>query len=144
MAVDRSVGRQAMMARRASWLAGLVAAQLWLIVAVRGRFVVEKSSVRVLAPEHIRGHHDAAIGNFGVPDYGGTLTGVVIYPDKKATGCAEFDTKFKSKSRRPVILLLDRGGTCTTPFLSFFFLKKGSPLEKMLNFSTSNISQCHF
>ncbi|KAG2607788.1 hypothetical protein PVAP13_4NG273100 [Panicum virgatum] len=98
-----------MMARRASWLAGLVAAQLWLIVAVRGRFVVEKSSVRVLAPEHIRGHHDAAIGNFGVPDYGGTLTGVVIYPDKKATGCAEFDTKFKSKSRRPVILLLDRG-----------------------------------
>ena len=119
-----------MMARRASWLAGLVAVLLWLVVAVRGRFVVEKSSVRVLAPEHIRGHHDAAIGNFGVPDYGGTLTGVVIYPDKKATGCAEFDTKFKSKSRRPVILLLDRGGTCTTPFLSFFFLKKEVHLKR--------------
>jgi hypothetical protein len=72
---------------------------------------VEKSSVRVLAPEHIRGHHDAAIGNFGVPDYGGTLTGVVLYPDAKATGCAEFPAKFKSKSGRPVILLLDRGGT---------------------------------
>ncbi|CAD6335947.1 unnamed protein product [Miscanthus lutarioriparius] len=100
-----------MAAGRAPWLAGglvAVAVQL-LIVAVRGRFVVEKSSVRVLAPEHIRGHHDAAIGNFGVPDYGGTLTGVVIYPDKKATGCDEFDAKFKAKSRRPVILLLDRG-----------------------------------
>jgi len=111
-----------MAAGRAPWLAGglvAVAVQL-LIVAVRGRFVVENSSVWVLAPEHIRGHHDAAIGNFGVPDYGGTLTGVVIYPDKKATGCDEFDAKFKAKSRRPVILLLDRGGT----HRRFFFLFK--------------------
>jgi hypothetical protein len=53
-----------------------------------------------------------------VPDYGGTLTGVVIYPDKKATGCDDFDTKFKSKSRRPVILLIDRGGTCASTFSS--------------------------
>uniref|UniRef100_M8CSG7 Uncharacterized protein n=1 Tax=Aegilops tauschii TaxID=37682 RepID=M8CSG7_AEGTA len=80
-----------------------------MVAPARGRFVVEKSSVRVLAPEHIRGHHDAAIGNFGVPDYGGTLTGVVLYPAKKATGCAEFPAKFKSKSGRPVVLLLDRG-----------------------------------
>ncbi|KAF0904884.1 hypothetical protein E2562_038609 [Oryza meyeriana var. granulata] len=105
------------MARRVPWLAGVVAVPFLIVVVmvavaavpVMGRFVVEKSSVRVLAPEHIRGHHDAAIGNFGVPDYGGTLTGVVVYPDKKATGCVEFDAKFKSKSRRPVILLLDRG-----------------------------------
>ncbi|KAM0915178.1 hypothetical protein ACQ4PT_011069 [Festuca glaucescens] len=80
-----------------------------ILQPAQGRFVVEKSSVRVLAPEHIRGHHDAAIGNFGVPDYGGTLTGVVLYPDAKATGCADFPSKFKSKSGRPVILLLDRG-----------------------------------
>jgi hypothetical protein len=98
-----------MAAGRAPWLAaGLVA--VLMVVAARARFVVEKSSVRVLAPEHIRGHHDAAIGNFGVPDYGGTLTGVVIYPDTKPTGCDDFDAKFKAKSRRPVILLLDRGG----------------------------------
>lgn len=83
-----------------------------MAAAVEGRFVVEKSSVRVLAPEHIRGHHDAAIGNFGVPDYGGTLTGAVLYPpDKKeANGCAPFASKFTAKSRRPVVLLLDRGG----------------------------------
>jgi hypothetical protein len=116
-----------MAARRAPWLAGglvaAVAVQLLMVaVPVRGRFVVEKSSVRVLAPEHIRGHHDAAIGNFGVPDYGGTLTGVVIYPDKKATGCDEFDTKFKAKSRRPVILLLDRGGPLLLLFKSLKFL----------------------
>uniref|UniRef100_A0A0E0LEE1 Uncharacterized protein n=1 Tax=Oryza punctata TaxID=4537 RepID=A0A0E0LEE1_ORYPU len=106
------------MARKAPWLAGDGAVPLLIVVVVvvgaavpaMGRFVVEKSSVRVLSPEHIRGHHDAAIGNFGVPDYGGTLTGVVVYPDKKATGCVEFDAKLKSKSRRPVILLLDRGG----------------------------------
>lgn len=85
----------------------LVAAAM--VAPARGRFVVEKSSVRVLAPEHIRGHHDAAIGNFGVPDYGGTLTGVVLYPDKKATGCAQFPDRFRSKSGRPVVLLLDRG-----------------------------------
>lgn len=120
-----------MAARRAPWLAGglvAVAVQL-LMVAVRGRFVVEKSSVRVLAPEHIRGHHDAAIGNFGVPDYGGTLTGVVIYPDKKATGCDEFDAKFKAKSRRPVILLLDRGGT----HCRFFFLLKNLKFLSFIN-----------
>lgn len=102
-----------MAAGRAPWLAGLVAAVLMVVAApvpARARFVVEKSSVRVLAPEHIRGHHDAAIGNFGVPDYGGTLTGVVIYPETKPTGCDDFEAKFKAKSRRPVILLLDRGG----------------------------------
>jgi hypothetical protein len=123
-----------MMARRAPWVAGVVVAAelLLLIVAVTGRFVVEKSSVRVLAPEHIRGHHDAAIGNFGVPDYGGTLTGVVIYPDKKSTGCSEFGTKFKSKSRRPVILLLDRGGTFTTSFLSLSLSLSLSPFFPFL------------
>ena len=89
----------------------VVVAVMATVRPARGRFVVEKSSVRVLAPEHIRGHHDAAIGNFGVPRYGGTLTGVVLYPDAKATGCAQFPAKFKSKSGRPVVLLLDRGGT---------------------------------
>jgi hypothetical protein len=104
------------MARRVCpFLAVAVLAAAMVAMPVRGRFVVEKSSVRVLAPEHIRGHHDAAIGNFGVPDYGGTLTGVVLYPDAKATGCAEFPKKFKSKSGRPVILLLDRGGTTPKP-----------------------------
>ncbi|KAJ1703350.1 hypothetical protein LUZ63_003129 [Rhynchospora breviuscula] len=86
-----------------------ITAFLFLLGSIYGRFIVEKSSVRVISPRHIRGHHDAALANFGVPNYGGTLHGAVIYPDKNSNGCEKFDTTFKSKSRRPVILLLDRG-----------------------------------
>ncbi|XP_039126895.1 vacuolar-sorting receptor 6-like [Dioscorea cayenensis subsp. rotundata] len=78
--------------------------------SVSSRFVVEKNNIRVLSPEHFRAQHDGAIANFGVPNYGGSMTGVVVYPPKASTGCDPFDgPPFKSKSRRPVILLLDRG-----------------------------------
>ncbi|KAJ3679267.1 hypothetical protein LUZ60_017278 [Juncus effusus] len=87
----------------------LLTLNLFLLGSVSCRFIVEKNSIRVISPHHIRGHHDAAIANYGVPNYGGTLIGVVIYPDKNSNGCEKFDTTFKTKSRRPVILLLDRG-----------------------------------
>ncbi|XP_020109869.1 vacuolar-sorting receptor 6-like isoform X2 [Ananas comosus] len=96
------------MASHGPWLASLLLVLLGAGFA-SGRFVVETSSVRVISPQHIRGHHDAAIANYGIPNYGGTMAGVVVYPDKKTTGCDPFDSTFKSKSRRPVILLLDRG-----------------------------------
>ncbi|KAG0469998.1 hypothetical protein HPP92_016698 [Vanilla planifolia] len=88
--------------------------KLWVtalfLSSVSGRFIVEKSSVRVLRPAHIRGTHEGAIANFGVPKYGGMLRGVVLYPEKGSTGCISFDEiHFKSRSGRPVILLLDRG-----------------------------------
>ncbi|KMZ59345.1 vacuolar sorting receptor 6 [Zostera marina] len=73
-------------------------------------FVVEKNGIAVLEPEQFRVRHDSAIANFGVPNYGGSLTGVVIQPEGKGVkGCSPFDTKFKSRSSRPVILLIDRG-----------------------------------
>lgn len=74
--------------------------------------MVEKSSISILDPSDIRSKHDAAIGNFGVPDYGGSMAGTVVYPDTGATGCSPFegDKPFRSKSSRPNILLLDRGG----------------------------------
>ncbi|KAK3143744.1 hypothetical protein QOZ80_4AG0304400 [Eleusine coracana subsp. coracana] len=88
-----------------------------------GRFIVEKNSIKVLSPRSLKGHHEAAIANYGVPDYGGSLTGVVLYPypddPKLATGCDPFPLggggdgkkkKFKSPSGRPVVLLVDRGG----------------------------------
>jgi hypothetical protein len=102
----------------------LITAFLFLLGSVSGRFVVEKSSVKVVSPHHIRGHHDAALANFGVPNYGGTLSGVVIYPDKRSNGCEKLDTTFKSKSRRPVILLLDRGGAyyLNTLLVIYFFI----------------------
>lgn len=76
-------------------------------------FVVEKSSIKVLSPLTLRSKHDGAIGNFGVPKYGGILVGSVAYPGKDvSSGCAAFDgdKPFKPKSFRPTILLLDRGG----------------------------------
>ncbi|KAG6536144.1 hypothetical protein ZIOFF_001188 [Zingiber officinale] len=92
-------------------LAAAVAALLAVLMRpASGRFVVEKESITVIAPESIEGRHDASIANFGVPNYGGTLTGVVIYPDREQNGCIAFDgDPFRSKSKRPVILLVDRG-----------------------------------
>ncbi|KDP43132.1 hypothetical protein JCGZ_26665 [Jatropha curcas] len=79
--------------------------------SVFGRFVVEKSSISVLSPLSLQSKHDSAIGNFGIPDYGGVLVGSAVYPDKEAFGCQAFsgDKPFRSKTPRPTILLLDRG-----------------------------------
>ncbi|XP_074560109.1 vacuolar-sorting receptor 6-like [Curcuma longa] len=92
-------------------VAAAVAALLAVLMRpASGRFVVEKESITVIAPKSIEGRHDASIANFGVPNYGGTLTGVVIYPDRGPNGCSAFDgDRFRSKSKRPVILLVDRG-----------------------------------
>ncbi|KAJ6388354.1 hypothetical protein OIU77_026853 [Salix suchowensis] len=78
---------------------------------VFGHFVVEKSNIRVLSPMSLRSKHDSAIGNFGIPDYGGYLVGSVVYPDKGDYGCQPFDgdKPFTSKGSRLTFLLLDRG-----------------------------------
>lgn len=95
----------------AAFAVAVLSGVLILMPPASGRFVVEKESLAVLSPESIKGRHDASIANFGVPNYGGTLTGVVIYPDEGRTGCDAFeDGPFHSKSKRPVILLVDRGG----------------------------------
>ncbi|PIN24282.1 putative protein, contains PA domain [Handroanthus impetiginosus] len=84
---------------------------LLLMGRIESRFVVEKSSIRVVSPYDMRSKHDAAIANFGVPNYGGSMTGTLLYPQKGSLGCSSFDgdKPFKSKSPRPTILLLDRG-----------------------------------
>lgn len=81
-------------------------------VVVRARFVVETESIRVLSPWSMRGRHDGAIGNFGVPDYGGFIVGSVVYPEKGSSGCEPFegDKPFKRRFPRLTVLLLDRGG----------------------------------
>ncbi|XP_052182613.1 vacuolar-sorting receptor 6 isoform X2 [Diospyros lotus] len=82
-----------------------------LIRPARARFVVEKNSISILHPYDLRSKHDGSIANFGVPDYGGSMLGSVIYPQKGATGCNPFDgdKPFKPKSSRFTILLVDRG-----------------------------------
>ncbi|XP_074333083.1 vacuolar-sorting receptor 6-like [Apium graveolens] len=84
------------------------------LINVNGRFVVEKESIRVLSPYKLRSEkHDAAIGNFGVPEYGGSMVGSVVYPHQNSYACKPFDHQdnkpFKSNSTRLHILLLDRG-----------------------------------
>lgn len=83
------------------------------------RFVVEKNSLRVTSPAALRGVYECAIGNFGMPQYGGTMHGVVVYPKVDAKACRPFDASglsFKPKSGGlPVFLLVDRGGTMIRP-----------------------------
>eukprot|EP00252_Welwitschia_mirabilis_P018792 TRINITY_DN41_c0_g1_i1.p1 TRINITY_DN41_c0_g1~~TRINITY_DN41_c0_g1_i1.p1 ORF type:complete len:630 (+),score=114.76 TRINITY_DN41_c0_g1_i1:150-2039(+) len=80
---------------------------------VLGRFVVEKNSILVLSPENLRGKRDSAIGNFGVPSYGGSLIGRVVYPSTKGqTGCQSFKdlgVSFKNSGNLPLIIMVDRG-----------------------------------
>ncbi|CAN6236208.1 unnamed protein product [Urochloa humidicola] len=121
--VDGHERRLAASAWAWSWLAAAVVLSTMASLS-SARFIVEKNSVTVLSPRSLRGHHEAAIANYGVPEYGGTLTGVVMYPSdsddpKLATGCVPFfggdgenskKKKFRSPSGRPVVLLVDRGG----------------------------------
>lgn len=88
-----------------------------------GRFVVEKNSLRVTSPDSIKEVYECAIGNFGVPQYGGTLVGNVMYPKSNKKSCnnfSDFDIFYKSKpGGRPVFLLVDRGGKLFMTFLTF-------------------------
>ncbi|KAK8622312.1 hypothetical protein V6N13_117234 [Hibiscus sabdariffa] len=86
---------------------------LFLIGECHAKFVVEKNNLRVTSPEKIKGTHDSAIGNFGVPQYGGTMAGAVVYPKENRKACNSFDEfgiSFKSKSGSlPTFVLVDRG-----------------------------------
>lgn len=92
-----------------------------LIGSSLGRFVVEKNSLKVTSPESIKGIYECAIGNFGVPQYGGTLTGTVVYPKANQRACKGFDevdVAFKTRpGGRPTFVLVDRGGE----ILNFYF-----------------------
>lgn len=85
-----------------------------------GRFVVEKNSLMVTSPDSIKGKHDSAIGNFGIPQYGGSMAGTVVYPKENRKGCKSFDgfgISFQAKpGALPTFVLVDRGGT-----IFFFF-----------------------
>ena len=77
--------------------------------------MVEKNSLSVTSPESIKGTHDSAIGNFGIPQYGGSMAGTVIYPKENQKSCKEFSDfsiSFKSQpGALPTFLLVDRGGS---------------------------------
>lgn len=101
---------------------------------VEGRFIVEKSSISIVSPYSMHAKYDASIGNFGVPDYGGSLVGTVVYPQKGAFGCSAFegDKPFKSKTPRPNILLLDRGGNRIFIFVFVLFRENLIAIQIMI------------
>ncbi|CAK9181165.1 unnamed protein product [Ilex paraguariensis] len=99
---------------------------LGLYRSAMARFVVEKNSLTVTSPDSIKGNHDSAIGNFGIPSYGGSMAGTVVYPKENRKGCKSFDDfgiSFKSKSGAlPTFLLVDRGGKGDLVILGGIFL----------------------
>ncbi|TYG81508.1 hypothetical protein ES288_D01G010300v1 [Gossypium darwinii] len=86
---------------------------LSLIRNCYARFVVEKKSLAVTSPEKIKATHDSAIGNFGIPQCGGSMAGVVVYPEENRKACKGFDDfgiSFISKpGSLPTYVLVDRG-----------------------------------
>ena len=92
-----------------------------LAAAVEARFVVEKNSLMVTSPTSLRGRRDSAIGNFGIPQYGGSMAGAVVYPKGNANACNDFDGKhpFRAKpGAMPTFVLVDRGGERPGPSIS--------------------------
>ncbi|KAH9553973.1 hypothetical protein CY35_08G040700 [Sphagnum magellanicum] len=76
-----------------------------------GAFLIEENSITVTSPDSLKGTYQSSIGNFGVPQYGGTLAGTVVYLKDKPKGCDPFeDRTFRANSGgRPVFALVDRG-----------------------------------
>ena len=83
-----------------------------------GRFVVQKNNMWVTSPESIRGIYDCAFGNFGVPQYDGSMTDAVVYPKANQKPCKNFDISFKSRvAGLPTFVLVNREGLT---FISLF------------------------
>nr|GMD05160.1 vacuolar-sorting receptor 3-like [Ipomoea batatas] len=86
---------------------------LTLLESAAGRFVVEKNNLKVFSPDSIKGTYDSSLGNFGIPQYGGSMTGTVVYPKDNRKGCKGFDgfgISFSSKAGSlPTFVIVDRG-----------------------------------
>lgn len=111
--------------------------------SVLGRFVVEKNSLRVTSPDNIKGTYDSAIGNFGIPQYGGSMAGTVLYPKENQKGCrafVDFGISFKPKpGALPTFLLIDRGGMYTCPaFVNLLSSNHFSSTTFTINFYLSD------
>ena len=79
--------------------------------ASAGQFVVEKANLRVVEPATLAGSHDTALANFGVPRYGATLVGQVVYDASNALGCELFRDLPRpgARSGHATFALVDRG-----------------------------------
>eukprot|EP00899_Mesostigma_viride_P010739 jgi/Mesvir1/19667/Mv09943-RA.1 len=88
---------------------------LFVLVAVasvaHASFVVERHSLRLTGGD-LSGEYEASIGNIGVPLYGGSLRGMLVYPETNKDGCTSFAPRQFAPPRAgdlARIVLVDRG-----------------------------------
>lgn len=81
------------------------------------RFNVQTHAIYVEEPSDLSGDYEGAIGDFGVPLYGGSLAGEVRAPSTNRDGCDAFeDGAFEpagwtdDDDDTPIIAMLERGG----------------------------------
>lgn len=71
------------------------------------------------------GVYPCAIGKFGVPQFGGSMVGIVAYPISNRKACKSFDgldISFKSNpGGLPTFLIADRGGQISLLILIMSF-----------------------
>ncbi|KAL6013111.1 Vacuolar-sorting receptor 3 [Asimina triloba] len=116
-----------------------------LVAAVSARFVVEKNSLMVTSPDSIRGKHDSAIGNFGIPQYGGSMAGTVVYPKTNRKGCNTFEESFKSRiGALPKFVLVDRGAVLVADEVPLDSLPSSFSVNSMELSISCSFADCFF
>jgi hypothetical protein len=70
------------------------------------------------------------VAQFGVPLYGGALTGEIVYMENNKLGCNVFERPLIQASL-PVFLLVERGGTCMLSKFFFLLIAKCILLSEM-------------
>ena len=124
------------MARMAGFGLGMMLVVMVAVVPSFATFVVEENSLTVSSPDSLKGVYQSAIGNFGVPQYGGTLSGIVKYAAINGKACEDFPARyFKAETAagaRPYFALVERGGNLPSP--SPFFRSLAMPSEFHLRF----------
>lgn len=86
---------------------------MFLVSVTRARFLVQEQSLRITS-ESLKGTFSSAIANFGIPEYGGSMSGVLVYEDgAKSQACNRALDGISLRAapgEPPKILLVDRGG----------------------------------
>ena len=97
---------------RQGWLCFALSLSFSFLLSVsEAKFIVEQHSLTV-SSDSIKGTFESAIANFGIPQYGGSMAGQVVYLEgEKAKACDAFKEVFRTgPGDLPKIVLVDRGG----------------------------------
>ncbi|KAL2548951.1 Vacuolar-sorting receptor 2 [Forsythia ovata] len=83
------------------------------LTAATGGGGLAATVLKVTSPGSLKDVYECAIGNFWVPQYGGTMVGTVLYPKANQKVCKSFEDvqiSFRTKpGGMPIFVLADRG-----------------------------------